>query len=314
MPEITLRHLRYLIAVADELHFRRAAERLHLTQPALSHQIRQLEEVIGVRLLDRDGRGVSLTRAGETLVADARRVLAEVESAVNRARRAGATSATVRVCHSPSVARIMIPRLISRLSDPEVGLDVLWLERSEEAVAGELLNGRYDAVLGRFPLPDPGLEHDVLLWERPGVYLRRDDPLAALDEVPVAALAGRHIRTVRRESVPSHFEATVHDLRAAGLETEIEPVMSYGNWGSEEMRREILDGACVVIGLTSAEGTLEGVRIAPLAPPASPIPLSVTWRSGETRAEVMTFVELVREVAREVDEPWLAASPPSHAV
>lgn len=304
MPEVTLRHLRYLIAVAEELHFRRAAERLHLTQPALSHQVRQLEDVVGVRLFDRDGRGVSLTPAGETLVSEARRVLADVQSAVNAARRAGDERATVRVCHSPSVRRILIPRLVGHLSR-EPALDVLWLERSEEAVGPDLMNGHYDVVIGRFPLREPGLAHEVLLWERPGVYLRGDDPLAALEEVPVAALAGRRIRTVRRESVPRHYEATIHDLRAAGLDSEIEPVMSYGNWASDEMRREILDGVCVVIGLASADGTLDGVRVVPLGAPAAPVPLSVSWRPGETRAEVAAFVALAREVAGAIDEDWL---------
>jgi DNA-binding transcriptional LysR family regulator len=309
MAEITLRHMRYLIAVAEELHFRRAAERLHLTQPALSHQIRQLEEVVGVRLVDRDGRGVSLTRAGESLVADARRVLGEVESALISARRAGAAGPTVRVCHSPSVRRIMIPGLMGKLRRGDAPLDVLWVERSEEAVGDELLRGQYDAVLGRFPLPEFGLENEVLLWERPGVYLRRADPLAELDEVPLRALAGRAVRTVRRESVPHHYETTLNDLRAAGLTAEVEPIMSYGNWASEEMRREIDEGVCVVIGLASADGTLEGIKVVPLAPPASPIPLSISWRSGEARPEVMTFIELTREVAGDIQEEWLAAAP-----
>jgi DNA-binding transcriptional LysR family regulator len=308
MPEVTLRHLRYLIAVAEELHFRRAAERLHLTQPALSHQVRQLEDVVGVRLFDRDGRGVSLTPAGETLVAEARRVLADVQSAVNAARRAGEERATVRVCHSPSVRRILIPRLVGQLSRREPALDVLWLERSEEAVGPDLLNGHYDVVLGRFPLREQGLAHEVLLWERPGVYLRGDDPLAALEEVPVAALAGRRIRTIRRESVPRHYEATIHDLRAAGLDSEIEPIMSYGNWASDEMRREILEGVCVVIGLASADGTLDGVRVAPLGPPAAPVPLSMSWRPSGTREEVAGFVALAREVAGAIDEEWLVTS------
>jgi DNA-binding transcriptional LysR family regulator len=309
MAEITLRHLRYLLAVAGELHFRRAAERLHLTQPALSHQIRQLEEVVGVRLLDRDGRSVSLTRAGESLVDDARQILATVDRALVAARRAATEAVTVRICHSPSVARIMIPRLIHRLGDADPVLDALWLERSEEAVGADLRAGRYDLVLGRFALTESGLEHEVLLWERPGVYLRCDDPLAELAEIPLSALAGRRVRTVRRESVPQHYEVTTNDLRAAGLQGQVESGMSYGNWASEEMRLEILEDRCVVIGLASADGTLEGVRVLPLAAPASPIPLTLSWRSGETRREVRAFIELTRKVASELVEPWVAPAP-----
>jgi DNA-binding transcriptional LysR family regulator len=310
IAEVTLRHLRYLIALAEELHFRRAAERLHLTQPALSHQIRQLEEILGVRLFDRDGRHVGLTQAGDTLVVDARRLLGEVESAVDRARRAGGAGAPLKLCHSPSIRRILIPALMAELRRRGPAIDVLWIERSEEAVGAELADGRYDVVLGRFPLAGPGLEHDVLLWERPGVYLAQDDPLVALDEVPLTALAGRRIRTVRRESVPRHFEATMMDLKAAGLHAGIEPIMSYGNWASDEMLREVSEGVCVVIGLASADGTLPRTRVKPLAPPASPIPLTISWRKNDPRAEVTEFIELAHVVADAIDAPWLTSEQP----
>jgi DNA-binding transcriptional LysR family regulator len=287
------------------LHFRRAAERLHLTQPALSHQIRQLEEILGVRLFDRDGRHVAITPAGETLLADARRLLGDVDAAINRARQAGGAAEPLRVCHSPSVRRILIPAVVAELQRRQLELDVLWIERSEEAIGAELLAGRYDAVLGRFPLPEPQLAHEVLLWERPGVYLGESDPLAELDEVPLAALAGRRIKTVRRESVPTHFETTMIDLRAAGLESQIEPIMSYGNWASDEMLREISEGICVVIGLASADRTLPGTRVRPLASPARPIPLTISWRQGDTRPAVVKLIELARAAAGALDAPWV---------
>jgi DNA-binding transcriptional LysR family regulator len=310
MAEITLRQLRSLVVLAEELHFRRAAARLHLTQPALSHQIKQLEEQVGVRLLDRDGRGVSLNPAGESLTADARRLLAELDRAVGAARRAGTANLPLHICHSPSISRILIPPIVDALRSREPELDVVWIERSEEVVGLELLSGRYDLVLGRFAPPDRGIEHEILLWERPGVYLDRRDPLANLDEVPLAALAGRRIRTVRPESVPQHFEVTQRDLRAAGLEAAAEPTMSYGNWASADMRREILEGVCVVIGLASARDTLADVTVVPLAEPATPIPVSVAWRAGETREDLWTFIELARAVAGGIAEPWRTSVDP----
>jgi DNA-binding transcriptional LysR family regulator len=82
-----LRHLRYFIAVAEELNFSRAAERLHVSQPPLSHQIKQLEEEVKVRLFDRNKRWVRLTSAGRLFLEDARQVLAQLDGAVLAARR-----------------------------------------------------------------------------------------------------------------------------------------------------------------------------------------------------------------------------------
>jgi DNA-binding transcriptional LysR family regulator len=87
-PTIELRHLRYFLAVHEELHFRRAAERLRMSQPPLSHAIRQLEAALGVRLFERTSRSVRPTAAGLVFAKEAREVLASVESAVASARRA----------------------------------------------------------------------------------------------------------------------------------------------------------------------------------------------------------------------------------
>src|SRR5438045_518533 len=86
--QMELRHLRYFVAVAEELHFRRAAERLHVAQPAVSEQVRKLEEELGVRLLERTHRSVSLTDAGAALLREARSVLEQAEVAQQAARPA----------------------------------------------------------------------------------------------------------------------------------------------------------------------------------------------------------------------------------
>ena len=108
-----LRHLRYFVAVAEELHFRRAAERLHVAQPAVSEQVRKLEEELGVRLFDRTQRNVGLTDAGAALLPEASRVLRQAEAARLAARSASDRPGRVlRIGYVPTALLASIPRML----------------------------------------------------------------------------------------------------------------------------------------------------------------------------------------------------------
>ena len=112
-----LRHLRYFVAVAEELHFRRAAERLYVAQPAVSEQIRKLEAELGVRLFDRTHRSVALTQAGSALLVEARRVLHQAEVAQLAARNAhDAAASKLRIGYVPDALPASVPRALQELA------------------------------------------------------------------------------------------------------------------------------------------------------------------------------------------------------
>src|SRR4029079_10304670 len=122
-----LRHLRYFVAVAEELHFRRAAERLHVAQPAISEQIRKLEQELGVRLFDRTPRSVALTVAGGALLEKPRHVLRHAEVARQAAQNAGDhASMRLRIGYLPDSLPASVPRALRHLaaSAPRVQVDL----------------------------------------------------------------------------------------------------------------------------------------------------------------------------------------------
>lgn len=180
-----LRHLRYFIAVADELSFTRAAQRLHTAQPSLSQQIRNLEDEVGTPLFERTRRKVELTDAGRVFLAEARLVVAQADRAVARARQVGQQGrATVTIGFVPAaevrVFPVILPRL--RLRFPEVNVELRSLPTAEQEHA--LLRGEIDVAFMRRPVHSSELKSEVVLTEPLVVVLPASHPLAALERIP----------------------------------------------------------------------------------------------------------------------------------
>jgi LysR family hydrogen peroxide-inducible transcriptional activator len=156
----SLRQLQYVVALADTLSFRKAAERCHVSQPSLSAQLAQLEGMLGVRLFERDRRRVLLTAPGAELIERARRVIVDADDLVDVAKRAGDPFAgTLRVGVIPTVSPYLLPRLTPALRRQYPRLTALWVEDKTDVLVRRLGEGALDAVL-------LALEADIGLVER----------------------------------------------------------------------------------------------------------------------------------------------------
>ncbi|MEV4125149.1 LysR family transcriptional regulator [Nocardia sp. NPDC049707] len=191
MSDLEVRQLRYFVAVAEELHFGRAAERLGMAQPPLSRAIRELERQLGVQLFERTTRHVVLTPPGETLLRDARTALDAVAAAAQRAQHVGLHAPGLRLALKADYDAGLLPQIVEtyRLDEAAVPVEFMLGGRGEQVPA--LHQGRADVALLATPFDDRGLDIEPLVTEPRLVALAASDPLAAQATLCLADLAGR---------------------------------------------------------------------------------------------------------------------------
>ena len=213
-----LRQLRYFVAVAEELHFRRAAERLHISQPPLSQQIRALEDELGFALLERTRRRVQLTPAGEAFLRDARAILSELEGAVTTARRidAGQTG-RLRVGFVGSALLSIVPGTVERFRSSRPGIAIELRERSTFDQLRAVSAGVIDVGLVRPPIEgEADLRAETVLRERTVAALPAAHPLAALARVPLRRLGAEPLVLFPRAQAPGFHDLLIGALADRG--------------------------------------------------------------------------------------------------
>lgn len=187
-----LRHIKYLLAVADHQNFTRAAEALHVSQPTLSQQIKQLEHTLGVELFDRSGRTVRLTDAGSAYVHHARLALRDLEAAERAVHDVRDLSrGHLRIAVTPTFTAYLIGPLIQRFRTAYPGIRVTVVETNQDRIEADLLADRLDLGIGFAGPHAAGIEVRTLFTETLSLVVGSGHPLGTgANRVPVSELAG----------------------------------------------------------------------------------------------------------------------------
>jgi DNA-binding transcriptional LysR family regulator len=220
--EIELRHLRYFLAVAETLHFSKAAQLLGIAQPPLSQQIKRLEQLVGHRLFDRTTRGVKLTLAGQLLAERARSTIEKVQDDLTQVRRLGrGEEGTLTVGYSGSVMFTALPAAIEsyRRRYPKVELRLRELNTSAQIAA--LLNGTLDLAFLRDGDPTEGIEISTLFEERYVAVLPETHPLARKRSLRVQDLKREPFILFARRMGPLAFDRTIACCERNGVRPNI---------------------------------------------------------------------------------------------
>ncbi|WP_336872912.1 LysR substrate-binding domain-containing protein [Rhodococcus qingshengii] len=180
---IQLRHLTCFVTVAQELNLGRAAQRLHLTQPAITKTLNELEKLAGLQLVVRGRQGARLTPAGEYFLGHASAAVDAMKSATTALAAPGAPSAPIRVGALPTVASVLLPKAISQLHETHPDLGITIITGFNDALLDGIRNEDLDLVIGRMADPEAlnGIEFELLYTESLALVVRPEHPLTAFD-------------------------------------------------------------------------------------------------------------------------------------
>jgi DNA-binding transcriptional LysR family regulator len=290
MPE--LRHLRYFVAVAEELNFSRAARRLRMAQPPLSVAIRQLEAELGTELFRRSSREVTLTEAGAVLLTGARRTLAEAEGAVAAAKRAAAGEVgRLRIGFSWSARFETLPSLGQAFRSQRPDVELLTEEMWNSRMADALRDGTIDVAVALCPEVVGDLTYAPIRRERVVALLAASHPLAGERAIDLSALADEEFVLFPRELAPRLYDTLFGLCRQAGFEPTVRKESFHSGWDLDVL-------ADVPVVAPSPESVARalptGVVAVPLGEPPAHLETSLVSRTGNDSATLAAFLEIGR--------------------
>ncbi|MDO5697609.1 MAG: LysR substrate-binding domain-containing protein [Dermatophilus congolensis] len=283
-----IRQLQHAAAVAEHLHFGRAADSLHLAQPALSRSIRQLERELGIEIFARTTRQVALTSAGEHFVTEARDILHRLDQAVARSRRiADGALGPLRLGITGSATYAHLPQIISAVRDelPELALEPatdLFTTMQQEA----LLDGRLDAGLLRLPISDRSLEYRLLAREHLMLVVPKGHRLDGDPDVTVADL--RHEPFVTYGEIGSvSVSAMLRTCQKAGFT----PIRAHEAGTTSTALALVAAGVGVALLPESVKAMpFDGVSYIDI-PDSASVDLALAWRNDDDRPMLLRFID-----------------------
>jgi LysR family hydrogen peroxide-inducible transcriptional activator len=289
VSDLKLKDLRYLVAVADERHFGRAAQRCFVSQPTLSAQLRKLEDYLGVRLIERQPRRVSLTEAGEQVVARARRILGESDEIVALMRHSrDPLSGALKVALIPTIGPYLLPRVAPQLRKALPRLKLLLFEYQTAALLERLQAGAIDLGILALPVAREGVDVRLLFEEPFAVALNAHHALTRKKSLKPADLDGETLllledgHCLRDQALDICARVGVHeadDYRATSLET---------------LRQMVAAGHGITLLPEMATqghyGDARSLVVRPFAKPAPKRRVGAVWRRSSTRLQAIHAV------------------------
>jgi DNA-binding transcriptional LysR family regulator len=284
---IELRTMRYVIAIAENGGFQRAAARLHMSEPPLSRQIRELERELGVALFHR--RPTRLTAEGHVFVKHARAVLADVDRAVTETRgAAGSQAGMVRLGSGPMSGSTDVPRIVAAVRRKHPGITLESVESWDTELAAALIAGDVDIAIGWHLRIDGELIRRVLRREPYVAVVTERHRLADRAKVALADLRGETFRFLPRRFAPDYYDAVLTAVGSTGeeftvWENPLPGLRYFGDLGA---------GGFHVLPASISRSLPAGLRCVPISEQLPPAELVMVWRSGAGQA-----VEAVASVA-----------------
>lgn len=277
---MNLKDMHYVVAIADTGSFSKAAERCHVSQPALSTQIRKLEDYLGVRIFERGGREITLTAIGSDVLAHARRIVRESEALLATVRAAGPTETqAVSIGCFPTLAPYLFPRVVPSLVTAEPPVRFSLVEDKTARLLEALREGELDVALLALPVPVDGLEVHSLFSEEFLACVRSDHPLAARAQVCYEDLAGEDLLLLAEGHCMRDQALAVCAMQGLNYRRD------YAATSLETLRQMVVAGAGVtLLPRLAVRADDPGITCVPIGPSSPSRTIAMVWSETATRA------------------------------